>query len=86
MLYHHHGTMFRENPREHLAYARKHDWESAVSTIDLLRPAPDQLTWLPAAYNLHELAVLRSATGGRMTAWCGSRMRRPTAPSRAPMR
>ena len=61
VLYEHHGTIFRNSPREHLNFARKHQWLSAVSTIDLLRFAPDELHWLPTAYDLDELARLRRA-------------------------
>jgi hypothetical protein len=34
---------------------------SAVSTIDLMEPAPDRLHWLPTAYNGAELQAVRKA-------------------------
>lgn len=58
-LLHHHGSVFRSEPRRHLSLAKRHNMESAVSTIDLMRPAPDVLHWLPTAYNLDELRAIR---------------------------
>lgn len=56
MLIHHHGTMFRENSGHFLSIARMHRMVSAVSTIDLLRLAPEGvLHWLPTAYPIAEL-------------------------------
>ncbi len=56
---HHHGSVFRSDPRRHLQLAKRHNMESAVSTIDLMKPAPELLTWLPTAYNLAELRAIR---------------------------
>jgi hypothetical protein len=58
-LIHHHGTLFRNNPERMLSEARRFGMVQAVSTIDLKRPAPDALHWLPTAYDLDELARLR---------------------------
>ena len=61
ILLHHHGTIFRTRPRRLLAQARRHNFEQAASTMDLAAIAPDVITWLPTAYNLDELAALRTA-------------------------
>jgi hypothetical protein len=58
-LIHHHGTLFRNNPERMLSEARRFGMVQAVSTIDLKRPAPDELHWLPTAYDLDELARIR---------------------------
>jgi hypothetical protein len=58
---HHHGTLFRNNPGRLLVEARRLHMVQAVSTIDLLRFAPDELKWLPTCYDLDELARLREA-------------------------
>jgi glycosyltransferase involved in cell wall biosynthesis len=55
MLLHHHGTLFRSNPLRMLNIARRFQMVQAVSTIDLLKPAPDVLHWLPSAYNVDGL-------------------------------
>lgn len=58
-LLHHHGSLFRNDPRKLLDTAKRHRMAQAVSTIDLQRPAPQLLHWLPSAYNvtaLHEYA------------------------------
>jgi hypothetical protein len=56
-LLHHHGSMFRSNPPRLLDLARSRGWVQAVSTIDLQRPAPDLLHWLPTAYDIAALAA-----------------------------
>jgi hypothetical protein len=60
-LLHHHGSMFRHDPRRHLDLARRHEVEQAVSTLDLTRYAPEVLTWLPTAYYGPDLEEIRSA-------------------------
>lgn len=59
-ILHHHGTEFRTNSAPYLARARAERWPTAVSTLDLAEIAPDEITWLPSAYNLDELASLRA--------------------------
>ena len=54
-LLHHHGSLFRDNPKRLLDIARSKKWLQAVSTIDLQRPNPDVLHWLPSAYDVSEL-------------------------------
>lgn len=54
-LLHHHGSLFRSNPQRMLNLAARMRWEQAVSTIDLTKPAPDILTWLPTAYDIDGL-------------------------------
>ena len=57
---HHHGTLFRNNPARMLSEARRFGMVQAVSTIDLLRPSPDELHWLPTAYDLDDMAAIRA--------------------------
>lgn len=57
---HHHGTMYRTNPARHLEEARRRGALSIVSTLDLQAIAPDETEWLPAPYDLDELAALRA--------------------------
>ena len=57
---HHHGTMYRTSPDRHLKDARQRRAISIVSTLDLQAIAPDQTEWLPAPYDLDELAALRA--------------------------
>lgn len=59
MLLHHHGTLFRDNPREQLDRARQIGAIQCVSTVDLMRVAPSVLHWMPTAYNIDELQHLR---------------------------
>ena len=56
---HHHGTLFRSQHRRLLADAHRLHMVQAVSTVDLMRYAPDRLRWVPTAYNLDELARIR---------------------------
>jgi len=56
---HHHGTSFRNGAPALLAKAHTYSMVQAVSTIDLLRKAPDELTWLPIPYDLDMLDVYR---------------------------
>ena len=55
MLLHHHGSLFRANPTAMLSMAASRRMVSAVSTVDLLRPAPGVLRWLPSAYDVSAL-------------------------------
>lgn len=59
-LLHHHGTLFRNRPEPLLLTARRFHMVQAVSTVDLMRFAPDVLHWLPTAYDLDALAKVRS--------------------------
>jgi hypothetical protein len=61
MLLHHHGSLFRSNPENMLALAKAHKMAQAVSTVDLLKPAPDILRWLPSAYDIDELQAIGKA-------------------------
>lgn len=56
MLLHHHGSLFRNNPLHQMAEARHYRAMQAVSTVDLMRMAPERLHWLPTAYDLDWLA------------------------------
>lgn len=59
-LLHHHGSLFRNNPKQLLAEARMLGAVQAVSTVDLMRPAPELLHWLPTAYDIDALAAMAS--------------------------
>lgn len=48
VLLHHHGTAFREAAARHLDEARHYGALTAVSTLDLLRFAPEESHWLPS--------------------------------------
>jgi hypothetical protein len=61
MLLHHHGSMFRNNAVNMLGVAKHHKMAQAVSTVDLLKPAPDILRWLPSAYDIDELQRIGKA-------------------------
>jgi hypothetical protein len=60
-LLHHHGSLFRDGPERMLEKAKYYRMEQAVSTIDLQKPAPDLLTWLPTAYDVEGLQAFREA-------------------------
>lgn len=60
-LLHHHGSLFRSNPKRLLDLAKHYKWVQATSTIDLLRYAPDVLTWLPSAYDVDEMQAFAKA-------------------------
>jgi hypothetical protein len=52
MLLHHHGSLFRNKPEVMLNVARSQRMTQAVSTLDLTRPNPEVLHWLPTAYDV----------------------------------
>jgi hypothetical protein len=54
MLLHHHGSMLRNGP-DIVKTGQQRKMQQAVSTVDLMKPAPDLLPWLPTAYNVDEL-------------------------------
>ena len=56
-LLHHHGSLFRNDPERMLYKAKQYRMQQAVSTIDLQKPAPDLLPWLPTAYDIDALQV-----------------------------
>ena len=56
-LLHHHGSLFRNDPERMLYKAKQYRMQQAVSTIDLQKPAPDLLPWLPTAYDIDSLQV-----------------------------
>jgi hypothetical protein len=60
-LLHHHGSMFRSDPQKMLDIATFHRMTQAVSTIDLQRPDPKRLHWLPTAYDVDTLLAYREA-------------------------
>src|SRR6185436_12691962 len=60
-LLHHHGSLFRSNPTAMLQLAKAKRSAQAVSTPDLLKPAPDVLRWLPSAYDIDELQRIGQA-------------------------
>lgn len=52
LLLHHHGSLFRSDPKGMLFRARQWRMIQAVSTVDLMRVAPELLHWLPTAYDV----------------------------------
>jgi hypothetical protein len=56
-LLHHHGSFLRNHGASLLSEAKRFNMVEAVSTVDLLRWAPDA-HWLPTAYDLDELAQI----------------------------
>lgn len=57
MLLHHHGSLFRSQTKDLLNWAYRNHAVQAVSTVDLMQVAPQNLHWLPTAYDvdwLHE--------------------------------
>ena len=58
-LLHHHGSLFRKDPQYMLGIARRHGMLQAVSTVDLMEPAPELLHWLPTAYDGDMLKAVR---------------------------
>ncbi|MCA1570820.1 MAG: hypothetical protein LC798_10985, partial [Chloroflexi bacterium] len=60
-LIHYHGTVFRSDPWHLLREQRQRRAVGIVSTLDLWGIAPDDLTWLPAPYDLDMLMEIRRA-------------------------
>ncbi len=58
VVIHYHGTRFRGDPHRHLAQQRERNAIGIVSTLDLWLLAPDELTWMPAPYEVDWLASL----------------------------
>jgi glycosyltransferase involved in cell wall biosynthesis len=61
VLLHHHGTAYREAPSRHLDEARHYGALTAVSTIDLLRFAPNESRWSPSPQDCDTLMARRRA-------------------------
>ena len=61
VLLHHHGSLFRTTSEHMLKRARQFRMAQAVSTVDLMKPAPDVLRWLPSAYDIDELQAIGKA-------------------------
>ena len=59
LVIHHHGTMFRTRPDYHLQSLREYDAVGIAPTVDLHAIAPDEVSWLPQAYDPEELAAYR---------------------------
>jgi hypothetical protein len=59
MVIHHHGTMFRTRPDYHLQALREYDAVGIASTVDLHAIAPEEVDWLPQAYDSEELMAYR---------------------------
>ena len=62
VVIHHHGSMFRTDHSYLMAQARALHAVGLVSTIDLLKYSPKELTWLPIPHDVEELARLRQNT------------------------
>ena len=52
MLLHHHGSLFRSDPKGMLMHAERQGWTQCVSTVDLTQMAPERLHWAPTAYDV----------------------------------
>lgn len=61
LLLHHHGSLFRSDPKGMLFRARQIGAVQAVSTVDLMRMAPELLHWLPTAYDVDWLQTFGKA-------------------------
>lgn len=59
-LIHHHGSLFRNNTKQMMADAKAYRVVQAVSTIDLTKPDPSTLHWLPTAYDVDALLEFRN--------------------------
>ena len=59
LVVHYHGTGFRRDPGPRLAELRASGGIGLCSTVDLVLIAPDELEWMPAAYDLDWLAGFR---------------------------
>ena len=57
-VWHHHGTIFREEPERHLREAAALDMVTCVSTLDLTVYDPS-IRWLPSPINVDWMASLR---------------------------
>lgn len=51
ILLHHHGSLLRQQYKDLLNWAYRHNAVQAVSTVDLMRYSPE-LHWLPTAYDV----------------------------------
>jgi hypothetical protein len=60
---HHHGALFNRNPRKWLTRAKAENLIALVSTVDMLRPAQDELEWLPNPCDTVRLGRLRDGHG-----------------------
>jgi hypothetical protein len=63
-LLHHHGSLFRTNPHYGLQSAKLNNAVQCVSTVDLMRVAPDVLHWAPTAYDVDALQAFRQEHRG----------------------
>jgi glycosyltransferase involved in cell wall biosynthesis len=61
-LIHHHGAVFNRHPANALARARVEGLTSLVSTLDMTKPSPTELVWLPNPCDTTALARLRQET------------------------
>jgi len=59
LLLHHHGSLFRNGPIPLMQEARNLGALQAVSTVDLMRIAPESLHWAPTAYDIDWLTAFR---------------------------
>jgi glycosyltransferase involved in cell wall biosynthesis len=58
-IVHYHGTPFRNDPQSHVNELRRRTALGVVSTLDLYLLAPADVEWLPAPFNLEDLARMR---------------------------
>lgn len=58
-ILHHHGNVFNRRPAPLLARAKAEGIISLVSTLDMLRPDPGYLEWLPNPCHTEAMAAIR---------------------------
>lgn len=61
-IIHHHGHQFNVDPQRWLPRTRAEGLTALVSTLDMTKPAPDELVWLPNPCDTVALAQLRAKT------------------------
>jgi hypothetical protein len=57
---HHHGTQFRRHRDDLLREQRRTGAIGLAATLDLYLMAPDDVTWMPALYDVDALAAMRT--------------------------
>lgn len=59
MVMHHHGSVFRSKPQGFIQVCRENQIPALVATFDLLRYAPDELTWMPHPIDVDQMQGIR---------------------------
>lgn len=64
-LIHYHGSIFRSRPEGFLERCRRERIPQIAATFDLLKIAPDELTWMPHPIDLARMKEIRAAAKPR---------------------